>query len=346
MSKKTGIIAAVVAVVLIVGGIAGYMYYKRTPTYTFNLIKTSVEKHDWDTFSKHVDTKNVISTSFDAFVESAMESEDDVDEDMKGMVSGFVKLLKPGIVEAMNDEVEQWVKTGEKKSSEKKDGSKDEQNAQSAADNMTKETGFDKSSFKGVAYTKDDGDFSLVGITIEDSQLKRDFTLELRMRQLDDGTWQILEISNLKDYLLELDKARKEKLAEVNKPIQDEIDQRVSVKNAKAGIVQADPFGFSQKLRVSLSVAVNSDKAIASFDGNIFLKAPDGKQTKIPFEFKSALKSGEQSIAIDKDLNPFIGGEAKLAKANLSQYSITTQLTKLTYTDGTTLELKTVLDEK
>ena len=329
MSKKTGIIAAVVAVVLIVGGIAGYMYYKRTPTYTFNLIKTSVEKHDWDTFSKHVDTKNVISTSFDAFVESAMESEDDVDEDMKGMVSGFVKLLKPGIVEAMNDEVEQWVKTGEKKSSEKKDGSKDEQNAQSAADNMTKETGFDKSSFKGVAYTKDDGDFSLVGITIEDSQLKRDFTLELRMRQLDDGTWQILEISNLKDYLLELDKARKEKLAEVNKPIQDEIDQRVSV-----------------KLRVSLSVAVNSDKAIASFDGNIFLKAPDGKQTKIPFEFKSALKSGEQSIAIDKDLNPFIGGEAKLAKANLSQYSITTQLTKLTYTDGTTLELKTVLDEK
>ena len=52
------------------------------------------------------------------------------------------------------------------------------------------------------------------------------------MRQLDDGTWQILEISNLKDYLLELDKARKAKLAEVNKPIQDEIDQRVSVKNA------------------------------------------------------------------------------------------------------------------
>ena len=346
MSKKTGIIAAVVAVVLIVGGIAGYMYYKRTPTYTFNLIKTSVEKHDWDTFSKHVDTKNVISTSFDAFVESAMESEDDVDEDMKGMVSGFAKLLKPGIVEAMNDEVEQWVKTGEKKSSEKKDGSKDEQNAQSAADNMTKETGFDKSSFKGVAYTKDDGDFSIVGINIEDSQLKRDFTLELRMRQLDDGTWQILEISNLKDYLLELDKARKEKLAEVNKPIQDEIDQRVSVKNAKAGIVQADPFGFSQKLRVSLSVSVNSDKAIASFDGNIFLKAPDGKQTKIPFEFKSALKSGEQAIAIDKDLNPFIGGEAKLAKANLSQYSITTQLTKLAYTDGTTLELKTTLDEK
>lgn len=346
MNKKTGIIAGIIVAVLIIGGIAGYMYYKRTPTYTFDLIKTSVEKHDWDTFSKHVDTKNVISTSYDAFVEGAMESDEDMDEDIKGMASGFAKLLKPSIVDALNQEVEQWVKTGEKKEPEKKADSKDEQKAQNAANNMTKETGFDKSKFKGVSYTKNDGDFSLVGITIEDSQLKKDFTLELKMRQLDDGTWQILEISNLKDYLLELDKARKAKLAEVNKPIQDEIDQRVSVKNAQASIVQADPFGISQKLRVNLTLAVNGDKDIASFSGNIYLKSPEGKQTKIPFEAKRGLKAGDQVVAIDKELNPFFGGEAKLAKANLSQYSIKTQLTKLAYGDGTTLELKTSLDEK
>ena len=89
MNKKTGIIAGIIVAVLIIGGIAGYMYYKRTPTYTFDLIKTSVEKHDWDTFSKHVDTKNVISTSYDAFVEGAMESDEDMDEDIKGMASGF-----------------------------------------------------------------------------------------------------------------------------------------------------------------------------------------------------------------------------------------------------------------
>ena len=108
MNKKTGIIAGIIVAVLIIGGIAGYMYYKRTPTYTFDLIKTSVEKHDWDTFSKHVDTKNVISTSYDAFVEGAMESDEDMDEDVKGMASGFAKLLKPSIVDALNQEVEQW----------------------------------------------------------------------------------------------------------------------------------------------------------------------------------------------------------------------------------------------
>ena len=344
MNKKTGIIATIIIAVLVIGGIAGYTYYKRTPTYTFDLIKTSVEKHDWDTFSKHVDTKNLISTSYDAIVESAVEADEDTDEDIKGMASGFAKLLKPAIVDALNDDVEQWVKTGEVKSSDKKAGSKDEQNAQNAADNMTKETGFDKSSFKGVSYTKDNGDFSLVGITISDSQLGKDFTLELKMRQLDDGTWQILEISNLKDYLLELDKARKDKLAEINKPIQDEINQRVSVKGAKAGIVQADPFGFSQKLRINMTVTANSDKAVSSFDGSILLKAPDGKTTKVPFTVKRALKSGDQPVIVDKELNPFIGGEAKLAKANLSQYSVTAQITKLTYSDGTTLELKTTLE--
>ena len=346
MNKKTGIIAAIIVAVLVIGGIAGYTYYKRTPTYTFGLIKTAVEKHDWDAFSKHVDTRNVISTSYDAIVESAMEADEDTDEDIKGMASGFAKLLKPAIVDALNDDMEQWVKTGEAKGSSKQAASKDEQQAENAADNMTKETGFDKSSFKGVSYTKDDGDFSLVGITITDNQLGKDFTLELKMRQLDDGTWQILEISNLKDYLMELDKARKEKLAELNKPVQGEIDQRVSVKSAKAGIVPADAFGFSQKLRVNMTITANSDKAITTFEGNILLKSQDGKTTKIPFTAKQALKTGDQQIFIDKELNPFIGSEAKLAKTNLSQYSVTTQITKLTYSDGTTLELKTSLEEK
>ena len=151
MNKKTGIIAGIIVAVLIIGGIAGYMYYKRTPTYTFDLIKTSVEKHDWDTFSKHVDTKNVISTSYDAFVEGAMESDEDMDEDIKGMASGFAKLLKPSIVDALNQEVEQWVKTGEKKEPEKKADSKDEQKAQSAANNMTKETVFASGEIRQIA---------------------------------------------------------------------------------------------------------------------------------------------------------------------------------------------------
>ena len=48
------------------------MYYKRTPTYTLSLIRDSVQKHDYETFSKHVDTKNLLSTAFDDIVTHTM----------------------------------------------------------------------------------------------------------------------------------------------------------------------------------------------------------------------------------------------------------------------------------
>jgi hypothetical protein len=39
------------------------------------------------------------------------------------------------------------------------------------------------------------------------------------MRQLKDGTWQIIELSNLKEYIKEVEQARKAKSAELNQPI-------------------------------------------------------------------------------------------------------------------------------
>ena len=58
MGKNKVFIAIGIIVALLAAAAGGYMYYKRTPTYTFNLIKEAVEKHDYDTFSRHVDTEN------------------------------------------------------------------------------------------------------------------------------------------------------------------------------------------------------------------------------------------------------------------------------------------------
>lgn len=345
MKNRKGIIAICIVILVVIVGIAGYMYYKRTPTYTFSLIKTSVEKHDWDTFSKHVDTENIIGTGYDAFIQSAIEADEDMDDSMKGFVGGFAQMMKPAIVSAINEETKEWVKTGETKSEQNSNDAKNGQNAQQAADNMKKSVGFDQSKYKGVAYTKKEGDFSIVGVTIEDSQLGKEFTLDLKMRQLEDGTWQILSISNLKEYLDALAKARKEKLAEVNKPIQDEIDSRVSVKSVQASIVPKDSWGFSYALRLTVPVTINSDKDISKISGNLYVKDSSGKRTKFPVT-ATLTGSGDQTLHLSKDLNPFIGGEAKLIKADLNSYTITMDISKLTYTDGSTLELKKSLDEE
>lgn len=341
--NRNRIIAIVVAVLVVVGGIVGYQYYKRTPTYTFKLIQTSIEKHDWDTFSRHVDTENMLSSAYDDLVENAMD-DGDMDDSVKGFASGFIKMMKPGIVGALNDEIKQWVKTGNTKS--ETDADKKGKDAKKAADNIKKQANWEHSTLKGISYTKKEGDFSIVGVTIADQQLGRDFTLDIKMRQLDDGTWQVLEIANLKDYLKAAEEARKEKLAEINQPIQAEIDACVSLQPVKGQIVNGDAWGFSKHLRITAPAVFNSDKKISKVAGEISWKDHDGKVVSSPFELDAGMTKGNKNLIVSKDLNPFISGEAKLMKQGLSQYTFEMKLTKLSYEDGSTLELKKSLSDQ
>ena len=341
--NRNRIIAIVVAVLVAVGGIGGYWYYKRTPTYTFKLIQTSIEKHDWDTFSRHVDTENVLSSAYDDLVDTAMD-DGNMDDSVKGLAAGFIKMMKPGIVGALNDEVKQWVKTGDAKPEGEAD--KKGKDAQKAADNIKKKANWEHSTLKGISYTKQEGDFSIVGVTIADQQLGRDFTLDIKMRQLDDGTWQIMEIANLKDYLKATENARKEKLAEINKPIQAEIDACVSLQSVKGQIDKGDAWGFSKHLRIIAPATFNSDKKISKVAGDVSWKDQDGKGESSPRGTTVDRMKGNRTLTRSKDLNPFMSGEAKLIKQGLSQYTFEMKLTKLSYEDGSTLELETSLSDQ
>lgn len=107
------------------------------------------EKHDYDTFSRHVDTENIISCAYDDLMDFAME-DDDTDENIKGFADGFIKMLKPGIVGALDDSVKQLVKTGSsdnENAQKEKTGNSD---SEKVADNFKKQTNFDNISFKGI----------------------------------------------------------------------------------------------------------------------------------------------------------------------------------------------------
>ena len=79
------------------------------------------------------------------------------------------------------------------------------------------------------------------------------------MRELDDGTWQLTEISNLKEYLKEHEEATVAYLAELNKPVQDKIDRYVKYiddnpKYLSKGYVKSNgnPYFASYKLYMVL----------------------------------------------------------------------------------------------
>lgn len=309
MSNKRKYTILGIVVVLLIAIVGGYMYYKRTPTYTFNLIKESMEKHDYDTFSKHVDSQNLISAAYDDILDAALD-DPDMDESVKGFAGGFIKLMKPGIVAELNDELMQYVKTGETKA--KSSDSKKENDSEKAGDNIKEQTNIDKLTFKRVGDSRDEDGFRITGIVFEDKQLGKEFTLEVKMKQLDDGTWQVLKIANLKQYIQEEEKARKEKLAEINQPIRDEIDKEVEVGPVNATILNKGSV-WNEFVNIKANLTLNSDKAIAQINGTAYITSNDGKSIKVPIEKKIGQTANQKTmLSIKHDLNPFISSDDKI----------------------------------
>lgn len=341
MSNKRKYTILGIVVVLLIAILGGYMYYKRTPTYTFNLIKESVEKHDYETFSKHVDSQNLISAAYDDAVDAALD-DPNMDDMTKGLAGGFIKLMKPGIVAELNDELTQYVKTGETKA--KSSDAKKENDSQKAGDNIKEQTNIDKLTFKRVGDSRDEDGFRITGIVFEDKQLGKEFTLEVKMKQLDDGTWQVLKIANLKQYIQDEEKARKEKLAELNQPIRDEINKEVEVGPVNATIVNKD-FVWNASINIKTTITLNSDKAIAQLNGNAYIVSSDGKSIKVPIEKKLGQNANQKlNLSVKHDLNPFISGDDKIIKNGLSDYKISISIDKITYADGDVLKIKDKLD--
>lgn len=342
MDKKTKSI--IVVVVLIIGAILGYFYYKRTPTYTFSVIKTAVQKNDWDTFSKHVDTENLISTSYDAFVESALETDTTIDDTSRGFVVGFAKMLKGPIVQTLNDEVKEYIKTGKVDKAEAPKGDQKQQQANAVAQGLKEKTNINKMTYKGIQSTKKDGNFNIATVAFHDSQLDKDFNLDLKMRQLDDGTWQIVQVANLKEYLLEEDKAKKAKLAEINAPIQEKLNEYIAAGAITLKVQPKDAWGFSYALALNVPMTVHSDKALSKVQGQFEIVSQDNKPFYIPFTLNWNIKEGSKTISFTKDLNPFISSEAKWIKADLSKAKATIHIKGIIFADGSKLEIKKKLD--
>lgn len=343
MMQKKGFIIALIVLLCIVLGVGGYMYYKRTPTYSLNIIKESVEKHDFDTFSRHVDTENIISCAYDDLLDIAME-DSGTDQNIKGLGSGFAKMLKPNIVSALNDEIKQFVKNGNTTSDDTQDSKNKKAGEQQAGDNIKKKMDIDNVVFKSIKDSRTDGDFTIVGIEVTDKRLKHNFVIELKMLQLDDGTWKITKISNLKGFIKEIEKVTKEKLAELNKPIQDEINSKISLQSPTAEIVNSDPWGISKTLKLTIPAKFNTDKHIVRIEGNIKAQTPSNENFDMPYAVSVDSSKVNTNIEMGYHLNMFMSHDADMMKNGISGYTFSIDINKIVYEDKTTLELKKELD--
>ncbi|MBP2630287.1 MAG: hypothetical protein H6Q70_915 [Firmicutes bacterium] len=346
LKSKNMFIIAIALVVILLGSLGGYLfYYIKTPTYSLNMIREAIQKHDLATFNKHVDTETLLSRGFDDLIASNMEKE--TDTAAKSFAAGFVQMLKPPIVSALNDGIKRFVETGKFEEANKADENKDE-NRNISPQNIAKRTGFDKSQFKGIAYTKKDGKTAIVGINLFDKQLAKEFVLDIKMRELDDGTWQIAELSNLKEYIQAIEKAQKAKLAELNKPIQAQLSQAISIGSINCRVVPRDSFGFSNDLLAKIPRTIQTDKAIVELKGILTVKdSNDNLLFTGSFSSQNTSAKGkEATMTFRFNLNQFIKEQKTLMNLSADSMKPEVSITSLKYDDGTTVELYKELPEE
>ena len=319
--------------------VLGYTTYRRLPTYSFVIIQRAVEKHDWDTFRKHVDTEQVISTSYDTIIANSLNNDYIVNDEIRGYAMGFGNWEKPKIIAALNKEVEEYVKTGKLEDPVKSHpGSVQFQNER-AVRMMNEKTGLGKLQLIAVDNTRLVGDYAIITLKVEDFSIEKVYLLPLKMKQLKDGTWQVVNIFNLQEYLEQLEKDFQEKLVVLNKAVTEAIQKEISAGRTKA-YVHKSPAGYLV-LNLALPVLFHNKKELSRISGFCRLQGPYGRNITVPFDIQPAAGGkGEQTLTYQKELLSVIPQEAAWADIPMEQVSITTTITQLLYQDGSSLTVK------
>ena len=178
-----------VLIIVTVFGFGSYRYYQTTATYSLNLIRESVENHDWHEFSKRVDVDTILNDGLDEIIYSQLESDSLAEKFTKQITGGLVQMLKPSIVEKIKTDLQTTIQTVEEKAGIIVED-KDEPN------NFKK-----RFEFGGIDSADYENDLANVRIKIHDNLDDRDMFIELQMIKLDDGTWKVSKISNLNEIL-------------------------------------------------------------------------------------------------------------------------------------------------
>ena len=315
-----------------------FFYWKKTPEYSLGIIRESIQAHDVVTFEKHVDMDALLTRAFDDVVGASLEEDESIGDFSKSFAKGFAQVIKQPLVMSMKDAIKQFVEKGTVDEVAKETPKQEKQ--QFSPKELSKKTGASSSEYRGIAYSKKDGNIAVVGIKTYDKQIDKELIIELKMNALEDGTWRVSEISNLKEYMSKLTTYRREKLAELNKPTEEAIKSIISIGNISSRVASGDRWGFSRKLFVTVPVSFPGGEKPSSVHGTLTVRDSSGKlllSNAITAQ-NSGNNNNQANIYYSFDLNQFMDGHKVIINQPQS-IKIDVVLDQVKRADGTELKL-------
>ena len=234
MLKKIGL----GLVTLLVLAVAFFFFYVvKTPHYSLYQIHKAVQTHDTALFQRHVDLDSVYGNGLDDLIASGMKREKTIG--MDPFVAGIMKLVKPTVLQAMKDATLESIR----KEKANPAGKENRQNVQTKDDTPDK-TKNDKASkkknkwenqipllkklkerldvsnlkIKDASVTRKGDKVAELDVLLHDIKLDKNFNANMRMEQMNNGEWQIKEITNFVGLLAEVE-------ATARKAVKDTVDE-------------------------------------------------------------------------------------------------------------------------
>lgn len=189
LTKKTTALIAVLLVFLIgLGGFGYYQFvYKHSPAYTMMLIGQAVKEHNVANFNRHVDVRSITK----AYLQEEMNKDPEIAKDP------FARMVITGLMDVGADTVAAVVDQMVAGDDEAVQNHKSANPLDRKVAEKSKENKNLKLESLETVTKNEDGTIEVKAV-LANSETKDVKTVFMMLRPLDDGTWQVYKIKNLR----------------------------------------------------------------------------------------------------------------------------------------------------
>ncbi len=186
-------------VFLLALGTGGYYYYRSLrhgPSGALVAAAAAVQTHDMATFEKYVDVNSVTTH----LVDDVAQQGSVLTALMPGgglLMGGAMRLLKPTLAKAAHQEVQRYVETG---SLEAAAAAAPQRLVNVSLTGLANKIVGPDSEFKGIKYTREEGDNAFVGLEVSQPKYDTTMVVEVKLRRQGDH-WQMSQIMNSAELL-------------------------------------------------------------------------------------------------------------------------------------------------
>lgn len=198
--------AGLAALAVVVAGGGYYFFHVKadSPSYAIETLTQSIESHDVQEFHRVVNVDGVLDSGYDGFVEGITASESTTTPDASETIKNFTKMLRGPMILSMKTALDSYVETG---------NFKPEDN--SGVPELIERIGLNDievRDVKNIQVNDANPNEAFADVIVFQPELEREFPIQFILTRGKDNRWQIDRVQNFKDYVAEINRARRKQL--------------------------------------------------------------------------------------------------------------------------------------